>query len=127
MPGRTAISPDPSNDTPLIAFLAPWSTGIAAADQVDPLSVLSQAPDPRSEITVAAPCEVAKSMFPGVAPASVSPSCAAVSRCQRTPSGETHSTAWRPELVLREPPARKPSGVLVTTLIESPGCRGLMP
>ncbi len=94
------MSPAPSNDTPLMAFWAPWSTGIVTGVQCAPLSVLSHTPAPRSVITVAVPCETAKSMPCGVVPpGSCSPSCAAVSRCQVTPSREVQVTAWLPALV----------------------------
>jgi hypothetical protein len=83
-----------------MAFLAPWSTGIVTGVQCAPLSVLSHTPAPRSVITVALPCETAKSMPDGVPVGSCNPSCAAVSRCQVTPSREVQVTAWLPVLVV---------------------------
>ena len=42
-PGRTAISPEPSNPRPLIAVPAPWSAGMLSRVQVVPPLVLSHA------------------------------------------------------------------------------------
>ena len=67
-------------------------------------------------------------MFCAVAPATVSPSCEAVMRCQFTPSRDIQITAWcPPPLAVPLPAARNPSGVFATTSMLSPGSCGLIP
>src|SRR5580692_8615401 len=63
-----------------------------------------------------------------VSPGPASPSCAAVLRCQVTPSREVQITAcvaWLP--VAAAPAARNPSDVLFSTHIASPFSIGVMP
>src|SRR5580692_9574798 len=63
-----------------------------------------------------------------VSPGPASPSCAAVLRCQVTPSREVQITAcvaWLP--VAAMPAARNPSDVLFSTHIASPFSIGVMP
>src|SRR5712691_11243868 len=103
-PGRTAMSPEPSNPRPLIAVPAPWSAGIVTRVHAAPSLVLSHAApydvlavapvfDTVPEITVALPRQVAYEMFSTVSPGPASPSCAAVIRCQVTPSRDVQITA----------------------------------
>src|ERR1700691_4891426 len=67
-------------------------------------------------------------MFLTVSPAADSPSCAAVIRCQVTPSAEVQITAWvAPRSAAADPAARNPLAVLVITHTESPGSWGLIP
>ena len=83
------------------------------------------------EITVALPCQVAYEMFRTVSPGPASPSCAAVIRCQVTPSRDVQITAcavpWLAPFAAPVPAARKPSAVFVITHTESPGSCGLIP
>ena len=102
------MSPEPSNPRPLIAVPAPWSAGIVTRVHAAPSLVLSHAASydvpPLApalertvpEITVALPRQVAYEMFSTVSPGPASPSCAAVIRCQVTPSREVQITAVAP-------------------------------
>jgi hypothetical protein len=61
-------------------------------------------------------------MFWAVSPGAASPSCAAVIRCQVTPSAEVQITAWvAPRPACPSPAARNPAAVLVITHTASPG------
>src|SRR6516165_12279517 len=63
-----------------------------------------------------------------VSPGPASPSCAAVFRCQVTPSREVQiaaCVAWFPSAAT--PAARNPTDVLFSTHIPSPGSIGVMP
>jgi hypothetical protein len=80
---------------------------------------------------VAFPCQVAYEMFSAVSPGPASPSCAAVIRCQVTPSRDVQITAcvapcFAP-FTNPVPAARKPSAVFVITHTESPGSCGVIP
>src|SRR5271154_3158807 len=99
-PGRTARRPEPSKPRPLIVVPAPWSAGIVTRVHAAPSLVLSHAAsyDVRPvatvpEITVALPRQVAYEMFSTVSPGPASLSCAAVIRCQVTPSRDVQITA----------------------------------
>ena len=98
-PGLTAISPEPSEATPLIVIPAPWSAGIFSRVHAVPPLVLSHAAlyapvrvATAPEITVALPREVTYEMLGTVSPGPARPSCAAVDRCQVRPSRDVQIT-----------------------------------
>ncbi len=98
-PGLTAISPEPSEATPLIVVPAPWSAGIFSRVHAVPPLVLSHAAlyvpvraVTAPEITVALPREVTYEMLGTVSPGPARCSCAAVARCQVRPSRDVQIT-----------------------------------
>src|SRR6266702_1884818 len=89
-PGLTAISPEPSEATPLIVIPAPWSAGIFSRVHAVLYAPVRVATAP--EITVALPREVTYEMLGTVSPGPARPSCAAVDRCQVRPSRDVQIT-----------------------------------